>query len=132
MSWGSARTVGLSASYADRWARLVSGTRRSMEAAAAPALSSAIAFGGCDFIAGIASRRISFWWVALVSLLASVAGAWVLVLVAQPVATQLAVLWGAVAGLGAAIGSSALYRGYGRGKMAVAGPVSAVGAAALP
>lgn len=96
------------------------------------ALGAALAFGVCDFLAGLASRRLSYWWVALVSLVASVSGVWLLVVLSQPGLTARGVIFGAAAGLGAAIGASALYRGYGRGQMAVAGPISAVGAAALP
>src|SRR3954468_17869920 len=95
-------------------------------------LASALAFGLCDFVAGLASRRLSFWWVALLSLVASVVGAWLLVLVAGDELSVRAVLWGLGAGGGVATGATALYRGYGRGQMAVAGPLSALGAAALP
>jgi len=95
-------------------------------------LASALAFGLCDFVAGVASRRLSFWWVALLSLVASVAGAWVLVLLAGDVLSSRALLWGVAAGVGAATGAAALYRGYGRGQMAVAGPLSALGAASFP
>ncbi len=91
-----------------------------------------MAFGLCDFAAGLGSRRWSFWWVSLVSLVASVVGAWAVVLLMGDRASATAVGWGLMAGLGAAVGSCALYRGYGRGQMAVAGPLSAVGAAALP
>ena len=103
-----------------------------MEPGVALALASALAFGLCDFVAGIASRRISFWWVALISLGASVVGAWLIVLVSRESANASALLWGFAAGVGAATGAVALYRGYGHGQMAVAGPISAVGAAALP
>ncbi|MEO7016528.1 MAG: DMT family transporter, partial [Leifsonia sp.] len=41
-------------------------------------------------------------------------------------------VWGALSGLGTAIGSLALYRGFARGEMSVVGPISAVGAALLP
>ncbi|WP_051277023.1 DMT family transporter [Marmoricola sp. URHB0036] len=96
-------------------------------------LGAALAFGLCDFVAGIASRWISFWWVTLASLGASVAGAWVIVAVrGDGAADQDALGWGVAAGVGAAVGATALYRGYGHGQMAVAGPLSAVGAAALP
>lgn len=95
-------------------------------------MASAAAFGLCDFLAGIASRRLSFWWVTLLSLIASVAGAWVIVALTAAEPFWGALLWGAAAGVGAAVGSSALYRGYGHGQMAVAGPLSAVAAAALP
>jgi drug/metabolite transporter (DMT)-like permease len=95
-------------------------------------LASAASFGMCDFVAGLASRRSSFWWVTLLSLVTSVSGAWVVVGTQSDSPTAMALIWGVAGGLGAAVGASALYRGYGRGQMAVAGPISSVGAAALP
>jgi len=103
-----------------------------MQSGAVLGLASATAFGLCDFVAGIASRRLSFWWVTLVSLLASVLGAWILVAAQGGGVSQMSVLWGVAAGIGAGLGATALYRGYGLGQMAVAGPLSAVGTAALP
>ncbi len=83
-------------------------------------------------MAGLAARRLSFWWVTLLGLMASAATAWVVVGVQQESPALRSVVWGTAAGIGAAAGATALYRGYGRGEMAVAGPLSAVGAAALP
>jgi drug/metabolite transporter (DMT)-like permease len=103
-----------------------------MGSGVALSLASALAFGMCDFGAGLAARRLAFWWVTLLSLVASVVAAWVLVAVRQDALSRTAAIWGMAAGLGAAVGATALYRGYGRGQMAVAGPLSAVGAAALP
>ena len=96
------------------------------------ALASAAAFGACDFVAGVASRRTTFWWVTLVSLVASSLGAWFAVGIRGDRPEMGATLWALVAGAGAAVGATSLNRGYGRGEMAVAGPLSAVGAAALP
>jgi hypothetical protein len=56
-----------------------SGTSAAMSEGVSLALVSALAFGLCDFVAGIAARRLSFWLVNVVSLLASAAGAWALV-----------------------------------------------------
>lgn len=95
-------------------------------------LISAACFGMCDFAAGLAARRASYWWVALLSLAASVAGAWLVVGGQGAAISTVALIWGAAAGLGAAVGATALYRGYGHGQMAVAGPISSVGAAGLP
>jgi drug/metabolite transporter (DMT)-like permease len=95
-------------------------------------LGSALGFGLSDFAAGLASRRARFWSVTATSLATSSVGAWLLVAAGGTGAGGGAVAWGAAAGLGAAVGAAALYRGYGRGQMAVAGPLSAVGAAALP
>jgi drug/metabolite transporter (DMT)-like permease len=96
-------------------------------------LASAFAFGVSDFMAGLAARRLHFLWVTLL-------GQTVGVLVAWPSTFWFggsgpaphAVLWGACSGIGSAIGTLALNRGYGRGEMAVVGPLSAIGAAAIP
>jgi drug/metabolite transporter (DMT)-like permease len=103
-----------------------------VEAGAVLGLGSATAFGLCDFLAGSASRRLSFWWVTAVSLVVSASGAWALVWAERAGPRTAAVTWAIAAGAGAAIGASSLYRGYSRGQMAVAGPLSAVGTAALP
>ncbi|MBO0847545.1 MAG: DMT family transporter [Nocardioides sp.] len=103
-----------------------------MESGALLGLGSAAAFGLCDFLAGVASRRLSFWWVTLASLAVSATGAWGLVALGRRHPTETAVVWALAAGVGAATGASGLYRGYGRGQMAVAGPLSAVGTAAIP
>ncbi len=103
-----------------------------MSLAAALGLTSAVSFGLCDFVAGLAARRLSFWWVTVLSLVASVAAAWVVVGVQHEAPALRSLVWGTAAGVGAAVGATALYRGYGRGQMAVAGPLSSVGAAALP
>lgn len=96
-------------------------------------LVSAVCFGVSDFFAGVASRRINFVTVTLVS------QACALVLIAaavpfthSPAPTASAVLWGGLGGIGSVIGSLALYRGLGGGNMAVAAPLSAVGSAVLP
>ena len=95
-------------------------------------LGSALGFGLSDFAAGLAARRALFWSVTATSLVTSSTGAWVVVAVGGEPATGRVLAWGAAAGVGAAVGAAALYRGYGHGQMAVAGPLSAVGAAALP
>ena len=96
-------------------------------------LVSAVAFGVSDFLAGVGSRRLHFLWVTLLGQLTGAAIAWAsLVWLHGSGPTPHAILWGAGSGLGSAVGTLALYRGYGRGEMAVAGPLSAIGAAALP
>ena len=42
-------------------------------------VASAASFGVCDFVAGLGARRSSFWWVTLLSLVISSAGAWCVV-----------------------------------------------------
>jgi drug/metabolite transporter (DMT)-like permease len=96
------------------------------------ALASAFSYGGSDFAAGLASRRISVMMVsflaASVSLLLTLA---VLPAVAAAAPTLEALTWGAVAGLGGMGGAIALYLGFRRAEFSVAGPLSAVSAAGL-
>ena len=95
-------------------------------------LAAALAYGVSDFVAGVASRRHHFMWVSLLGFVAAlvVSGAAAVTQDVRPQATAL--LWGALSGVGSAIGTLGLFRGYARGEMAVAGPLSAVGAAAFP
>lgn len=96
------------------------------------ALLSALSYGSSDFLAGVVSRRVHYAWVGLVGQTAAT----VLVLAALPLgggeASDAALLWGGLSGLGAGAGTVALYRGFARGRMAVAGPISGAGSAALP
>jgi len=97
------------------------------------ALASAVAYGVSDFTAGVCSRRASFVRVSLLTQ----ASAAVVVLVAVGATTHgLAPLrslaWGGASGIGGAVGTLALYRGFGRARIGVVAPLSAVGAAALP
>lgn len=96
-------------------------------------LASAAAFGVGDFLAGVLSRRAHFAVVGWISQLAATVcalGALLWFPGAGPTAATVG--WGAASGLGGGVGSLALYRGLGRGRMNVVGPLSAVGAAALP
>ena len=96
-------------------------------------LAAALAYGASDFVAGVLSRRISFVLVAAVGqLTATVCTAIALPLTDPPAPSATGLAWGAASGLGAALGTLALYRGLGSGSMAVAAPLSGVGAAALP
>jgi drug/metabolite transporter (DMT)-like permease len=96
------------------------------------ALASAIGYGGSDFAAGLASRSAG---VIQVTLLASAVSA-IVVAAALPFAAShppsaAALAWGAVAGLGGTTGALALYLGFRQAAFSVAGPISAVGAAAF-
>lgn len=96
-------------------------------------LAAAVAFGVSDFLAGVGSRRLHFLWVTLLGQSAGAAVSWLMLIWLHGAGpTPGAALWGACSGVGSAVGTLALYRGYGRGEMAVAGPLSAIGAAALP
>lgn len=96
------------------------------------ALAGAVSYGVADFVGGLVSRRTSPWAVALV---ASGAGALAVFLVdpflgSEPSTSDL--LWGAVGGVGAGVGTGFLYRGLAGGRMGVVAPISGVGAALVP
>jgi uncharacterized membrane protein len=96
-------------------------------------LASAIAFGVSDYLAGVLYRRLHFTLVGLISQVSATALAWAsLPWTGGPRPATAALAWGALSGIGGGVGSLALYRGLGRGKMSVVGPLSSVGAAALP
>lgn len=97
------------------------------------ALASALSYGTSDFVAGVLSRRAPAVAVACAAQLIAT----VVVVLAAPFAltghpTGAALLWGAVAGVGAGLGTAFLYRGFGAGRMSVVAPLSAVMAALLP
>ncbi|SDL01234.1 DMT family transporter [Streptomyces indicus] len=96
------------------------------------ALLAAVGYGTSDFIGGFGSGRVSAWAVAFTGQLSG-AGAIVGVSLVMPGTPSLRDFgWAALAGLGGAIGSAFLYRGLSSGRMGIAAPVSAVGAAILP
>lgn len=97
------------------------------------ALLAALAYGSADFTAGLASRRIG---AGLVTALAQGLGL-VVALSAVALASgsgprASALLWGAVSGVGNAVGTLALYRGLAVGQMTIVATLSAVLTAALP
>ncbi len=96
------------------------------------ALGAAVAYGASDFVGGVASRRTTAWPVAFLGATFGAVGATVLVVVFPGAPTVSDLLWGALAGVGNGLGGAFLYRGLSLGRMGVVGPVSAVGAAALP
>ena len=97
------------------------------------ALAAAIGYGLGDFIAGMLSRRLHYVVVAVLAGIAALLTTVVAVALLPPVApTQTASGWGAVSGVGTALGTLALFRGLGRGRMGVVAPVSGVTAAAIP
>lgn len=96
------------------------------------AFLAAVCYGSSDFIGGLMTRRAG----ALSVLLAGQVSGLVLLAVALPVFGDTPavrpVAWGVLAGAGASVGTLALYRGLGTGRMNVVAPLSGVGAAALP
>ncbi len=96
-------------------------------------LAAAGAFGVSDFAGGLAARRMHFMLVSVISQsIGAIVACSSLALTGRGSPATGAVLWGTASGFGSALGVLALYRGLGRGEMAVAGPLSAVAAAALP
>jgi drug/metabolite transporter (DMT)-like permease len=96
------------------------------------ALGAALAYGVSDFVGGLASRRTSAWPVAVLGACTGAAGALLLTFVLPGEASRADLVWGALAGIGNGLGGAFLYRGLALGRMGVVGPVSAVGAAAVP
>lgn len=97
------------------------------------ALLSATCYGTSDFLAGLASRRYAAEPATVLILATEFLGSVVAVAVDPghgPSAQAL--VWGAVSGIGAGIGTMFLYRGFAAGAMTVVATVSAVLAAVLP
>jgi drug/metabolite transporter (DMT)-like permease len=96
-------------------------------------LAAALLYGSSDFGGGLLSRRMGSVAVNVISSAAAATLAWLaLLLSGAPEPSAPAVVWGLISGLGGGAGTLVLYRGLARGQMSVVGPVSAVGAAALP
>lgn len=96
-------------------------------------LCSALSFGVSDFFGGLASRRLNFITVTVISQLC----AFVVITATLPFTSAFApaapaLLWGGLSGIGSVFGGLALYRGLAAGNMAVAAPLSAVGSAIIP
>ncbi|MCA2229872.1 EamA family transporter [Nonomuraea aurantiaca] len=96
------------------------------------ALAAAALYGASDFLGGLLSRRTHYALVGLVGQSAAAIGGLAAALAVSAQPSMGAIGWGIGAGLGGAVGTLALYRGLSRGRMNVAGPLSAVGAAGLP
>lgn len=97
------------------------------------ALGSAVAWGGADFLGGLASRRTSTLEVVAVSrlavllLLGSLAA-----LTADPLPSLTSTAWAAAAGASGGLGIAALYRGLATDRSALVAPTSGVLGAAVP
>ena len=95
-------------------------------------LLAALSVGTSDFLGGLSSRRAEPVVVTASSNLAGFAMAFVAALLVAGEVTTTDVAWGALGGVGVAVGLVALYAGYARARVSVAAPVAGVGAAALP
>jgi drug/metabolite transporter (DMT)-like permease len=97
------------------------------------ALSSAVCYGTGDFLGGEGSRRSSPAQMSLLVQSTGLMAAMIAVaLTAHGAPPARVIEWGALAGVGSAIGNQALYRGLSTGAMNVVAPLSAVLTAALP
>jgi drug/metabolite transporter (DMT)-like permease len=96
-------------------------------------LIAAIAYGASDFVAGIASRRTPVMLVTAVTLVTEFLLALVvLAFVHGSGPTASAVLWGALSGVGSALGTLALYQGFAVGSMSIVATVSGVLTVVIP
>lgn len=96
-------------------------------------LGAAASWGVADFLGGLASRSVR---ATLAVVLSQAVGLTSLLLLlpafsGQPL-TREGTMWGALAGMAGGFGLLFLYRGLGRGRMAVVAPVSAVIGAVVP
>jgi drug/metabolite transporter (DMT)-like permease len=97
------------------------------------ALASALCYGLSDFGGGLLSRRAPFAAVAFVGQVGGLLFSLVIAPFFEVDAVTAADLgWGALSGVGTAVGMLFLFRGMGRGAMSVVVPVSAVAGVALP
>lgn len=97
------------------------------------ALLAALSYGGSDFAAGLASRRIGAGAVAAgVQALSVVTVLLALAVFSGDGPAWPAMGWGAASGIGNALGTLALYRGFALGRMSVVATLSAVVTAAGP
>ena len=96
-------------------------------------LAAASSWGAGDYCGGLASRRTNVYGVVMVSQLVGLALLSALALVlAEPFPTLTDMAWAAIAGIGGAVGLSALYHGLATGPMGVVAPVAAVVSVILP
>ena len=96
------------------------------------ALLSAISFGVCDFVGGIASRRVAALRVVLVSYPVTMVLLGVLAAVIGGPISAGAVVWGSLGGISQACGEWWLYAALGAGPISVVSPLTAVLTAAVP
>ena len=97
------------------------------------AIGGALFYGFADFSGGYASKRLPPWgvmaWSQTLGVSALVVG---LVLFPAEEVTGADMGWGALAGVGGALGLGLLYRALAEGTMAVVSPVAAATSAAIP
>lgn len=96
-------------------------------------LLAAVAYGTSDFTAGVASRRFAPGAVTAVAQIFGLITAAVALVLFPGAGPTVAVLgWGAISGLGSAMGTLSLYHGLSAGRMSVVATLSAVLTAVIP
>lgn len=100
--------------------------------AALLALGAAATWGVGDFLGGLTSRRTDEMVVTVLSQAAGLAVLAVLLPLGTVEATAAALAWGALAGIGGAVGLVAYFRALAIGPMGVTAPVAALVGAAVP
>ena len=96
-------------------------------------LAAAASWGAGDCCGGLASRRTSVYGVVIVSQLVGLVLLAILApILAEPLPTRTDVVWAAIAGIGGAVGLTALYHGLATGPMGVVAPIAAVVSVILP
>jgi uncharacterized membrane protein len=97
------------------------------------ALLSALSYGTGDFTAGLASRRVPAGLVTAVAQTIGLLAALLAVALFAGVGPRASALgWGALSGVGSAVGTLALYRGLGTSRMTVVATLSGVLTAVIP
>ena len=97
------------------------------------ALASAVGYGTGDFLGGEGSRRTSPAQLSLLVQCTGLVVAGIAVAITAHGSPPVRVIgWGALSGIGSALGNQALYRGLASGAMNVVAPLSAVLTAVLP
>ncbi len=96
-------------------------------------LAAASSWGAGDYCGGLASRRTSVYGVVIVSQLVGLVLLTILApILAEPIPTRTDAVWAAIAGIGGAVGLTALYHGLATGPMGVVAPIAAVVSVILP
>lgn len=102
-------------------------------AAAVPlAFCAAAAYGASDFIGGWLSKRASPWAVACMSQATAALGTVIIAAFGSLAVHRGELGWALLAGLGNGAGNVLIYRGLGRGRMAVVAPIAAIASALVP
>lgn len=95
-------------------------------------LLAACCYGVSDFFGGLASRRVAALTASMWGQVIGVPVAGVALLIRGGALNAETLGWGALAGIGAGVGTAVLYGGLASGRMSVVAPLSGLAAAAIP